>query len=261
MSEGNSADLVAKPLDSKYLSGLLDNTSAAQDHLAGNDGTPLLPSFLPPNAVWTPREKNVFFHALSVYSRFRPDLISHKIKTKSVPDVCNYISVLQLAASQQEITASHPQWRQNLPIAMEVSPEWVAMEEETAFDIIAREQDWQRELIAEQRRVELKLLKKVFKTELHDMGPSRRKAEVKREIADANLRDRQKDFCDSLGPLELTAVGAILREATDSSGSSQIIQPSSVPHNPALQHSPEHAARLEATQTFPLSATKGAPDI
>lgn len=260
MSEDNSVDLVAKTLDSKYLSGLLDNVSAAQDHLAGNDRTPLLPSFLPPNAIWTSREKNAFFHALSIYSRFRPDLISHELKTKSVPDVCNYLSVLQLAASQQETTASHPQWRQTLPIATEVSPEWVAMEEETAFDVTAREQDWQRELIAEQRRVELKLLKKVSKTESHDMGSSRRKAELKQKIADANLRDRQKDFCGSLDPLELTAIGAILREATDSSGSSQIKQPCSVLHTPAPQDSPGHAARLKATQMLPFSATKGAPD-
>ncbi|KAF9643044.1 hypothetical protein BDM02DRAFT_1758913 [Thelephora ganbajun] len=256
MSEDDLAGLTAKPLDSIYLSGLLDNISTAQDHLAGNDGTPLLPSLLLPNTVWTPQEKNAFFHALSVYSRFRPDLISHEIKTKSVPEVCNYLSVLQLAASQQETTVPYSQWRQSLPIAVEVSSEWVAMEEETALGVIMQEQDWQRELIAGQRRTELKLLKKAYKVESQGAGPSRPKAELKRDIADTNLRDRQKDFCGSLGSLELTAIDTILREATDSSGSNHIKQSTSVLHTSALQHSAGHAARLEATQTLPFSAAK-----
>ena len=258
MSEDDSVDPAAKPLDPKYLRGLLDNIGATQDHLAGNDGTPLSPSFLPPNTVWTPEEKNTFFHALSVYSRFRPDLISHEIRTKSVPDVCNYLSVLQLATSKQETTISHSQWRQNLPIAMEVSPEWVAMEEETAVEVIAREQDWQREIISEQRRAELKLLKKTHKTEFQDMGSSRRKAVLQQEIANANLRDRQKDFCGSLGSLELTAISAILREATGSSSSDQIKQSPSAFHTRASQDSPSLTA---ATQTLPPSAANGMSNI
>jgi hypothetical protein len=248
MSADDSVDSAAKPLDSKYLSGLLDNINAIQDHLSGSDGTPLLPSFLPPNAVWTAQEKDTFFHALSVHSRFRPDLISHEIRTKSVQDVCNYLSVLKLAASQEEATVSYLQWRQNLPTAMEVSSEWVAMEEEMAAVVITREQDWKRELIAEQRRAELKQLKKVSKTESHDMGPSRHKAELNQRIADTNLRTRQEDFCDSLGSLELAAIGTILREAADSSGSSQIKQSSSVLHTPPLQNSAGHARRFSSTK-------------
>ena len=260
MPGDDSADLATKPLDSKYLNGLLDNVKNTQDHLAGNDGTPLSPSFLPPNAVWTSREKETFFHALSIYSRFRPDLVSDEIKTKSVPDVCNYLSVLQLAASQPEATVSYSQWRQNLPIAMEVSPEWVAMEEEAARDVIAREQDWQRKLIAERRRAEVKSLKKHYKTEPHDAGPSQRKAQLKREIADADLRDRQQDFCGSLGALELTAIGATLREATGSSSSSEIKQPPSSPHASVPQDFPEPAAVPEPPQTIPFPATNGTPN-
>lgn len=260
MSEDDSADFVAKPLDSKYLSGLLDNISATQDHLTGNDSTPLSPSFLRPNAVWTPQEKNSLFHALSVYSRFRPDLISHEVKTKSVSDVCNYLSALQLAASQQESTVSYSQRRRDLPIAMEVSSEWVTMEEEMALGIVAREQDWQRELITEQRRAELKSLKRAFKTGPHEMEPSRRKAELKREIANADLRGRQKDFCGSLGSLELTAIGCILREATNSSGSSQIKQSFPPPHNFSPQLSPVQEA-VEVTQALPSSTTKGGSNI
>lgn len=260
MSEDGSVNSAGKLLDSKYLSGVLDHIRDAQDHLAGNDGTPLSPSFLPPNAIWTSKEKNTFFHALSVHSRFRPDLISHEIKTKSVPDVCNYLSVLRSAASQRENTVPCSQWRQNLPIATEVSPEWVAMEEETAIDVIAREQDWQRELVTEQRRAELKLLKKASKSESHDMEPSRRKAELQQKIADANLRDRRKDFCGSLGSLELTAIGAILREATDSSDLGRI-ERLSVLRTRAPQNPPKHIAERETSQTLPFSAIKGMPDI
>lgn len=261
MPEDDSADPTTKPLNSKYLSGLLDNISATHEHLTGSDGTPLSPSFFPPNAVWSPREKDVFFHALSVHSRFRPDLISHEIKTKSVSDVCNYLSALQLAASQQETTVSYSQWRQNLPIAMEVSSEWVAMEEETAFEVITQEQDWQREFIAEQRRAELKSLKKASKIEPHNIGTSRRKAELKQEVANANLRNRRKDFCSSLGPSELTAFGTMLREAANSSGLNQIKQSPSTLHISAPQDFPEHAAGLEAPRTLPFSTTKGTPDI
>jgi len=239
MPEKDSVDLTAQPLNPKYFSHLLDNISDTQDHLAGNDNTTLSPSLLSPGALWTPQEKNAFFHALSVYSRFRPDLISHEIKTKSVSEVCNYLSVLQLAASQQECIVSHSQWRQNLPIAMEVSSEWVAMEEETALAVIAREQDWQREIVTEQRRVKLKVLKKTLKTELHDMELSLRKAKLQQEIADANLRDRREDFCGSVGSLELTAIGSILREAIHPSG--QVGQ--------------------EATQMLPLSVREGGPNI
>ena len=261
MMEGDSANLAIEPPDSKYLNGFLDNVGAIQDHLAGNDGTPLSPSFLPPNAVWTPREKNAFFHALSIYSRFRPDLISHVIKTKSVTDVCNYLSVLQLAASQQDTSVSDSQWRQNFPIAMEVSPEWVAIEEETSFDLIAREQDWQCELISERRRTGLKLLKKAYKTESHEVEPSRYKAELKQEIANANLRDRRKDFCDSLGSSELTAIGIILHKSADPSGSSQIIQVPSALHPLAPQDSPGPTAGPGTLQAHQPSATKGTPDI
>lgn len=251
MSAVESAELMAQPLDPTYLSTLLDSVSATQGHLAGNKGTPLLPSFLPPGAVWSAEEKDRFFHALSVNSRYRPDLISHEIKTKSVQDVCNYLSILQVAASEQEITASYFQCRKNLPIAMEVSSEWVAMEEEKAAGVITREQVWQRELIVQRRSDELKLLKKVTRAGTRGVRPSQRKAELNRQIADANLRVRQEDFCASLGPSELAAIGAILHEATDSPDSSQV-KSSSVLHASTPQRSAGHVAGPEATKSLPF---------
>lgn len=261
MLEDNSADDAAKPLDSKYLDDLLDSISATQNHLTGNDNTPLTSSFLPTNAVWTPQEKNTFFHALSVHSRFRPDLISHEIKTKSVPEVCNYLFGLQRAASQQENAISYSQWRQNLPVAMEVSTEWIVMEEETALDIATREQDWQQELTAERRRVELKSLKKASKAKSHGVEQSRLKAELKQEIAGANLRGRQEDFCGSLGSSELTAIDFVLRDAVPSSSSIQIKPSSSVFRDPVLPPSPVRDAGLESAQIPPYSSAKGESDL
>lgn len=249
------ADSATKPPDSEYLGCLLDHSNATQHYLNGSDGTPLFPSFLPPSAVWSAREKDAFFHALSIHSRLRPDLISREIKTKSVQDVCSYLSVLHTAASRQETTLPYLQRRQNLPIAIEASSEWIAMEEEKAADLIMREQDWQCELTAERRRAEIKLLKKASRAEPHDMGPSQRKAALKQQIADADLRARREDFCGSLGFPELAAIGTILCEATDLSGSSQI---KPVLRAPTLQHSTGHVARPEATQTLPFSATNGA---
>ena len=261
MLEDDSADVAAKPLDSQYLGGLLDNISATQDHLAGNDNTPLTSSFLPPNTVWAPQEKDALFHALSVHSRFRPDLISHEIKTKSVPEVCNYLSVLQVAASQEENVVPYSQWRQNLPIATEVSSEWIAMEEEAALDITTREQDWQQELTAERRRAELKSLKKASRAKSHGMGQSRTKAELKQEIAGANLRGRQEDFCGSLGSSELTAISSVLRDAASSSRSIQIKQPSSVFHDPLSHPPPGRDTELESAQTLPFSSEKGRSNL
>ena len=138
---------------------------------------------------------------------------------------------------------------------MEVSPEWIAMEEEAACEVITREQDWQRELLAERRRAELKSLRKHYKTEPHGVGPSQRRIQLKQEIVNAKLRDRRQDFCGSLGSLELSVIGAILREATGSSGSSHIKQPSPL-YTPAPQDPLESAAVPETPETLPSSATK-----
>lgn len=259
MSADESVEFSAGSLDSIYLSDLLDSISAARDHLSGDDGTPLSPSSLSPTTAWTAQEKTTFFRALSVHSRLRPDLISNEIKTKSVQDVCNYLSVLQLATSQQETGVPYPQRRQNLPIAMEVSPEWIAIEEEKAAGVTRQEQDWQREFATEQRHAEIKLLKKVSRAQSHDVSSGQHKAALKKKIADADLRAQQEDFCGSLGPSELTAIGTILRGVTDSPGSSQI-KPA-VLHTPTLQHSARHVASLETVRTLPFPTTKGTDGI
>ena len=104
-----------------------------QAHLKGtlNDEQPLLPAFFPPSSYWSSDEKDLFFHGLAVYSRFRPDLIAESIKTKTILDVCLYLDILQTASSAipSEI---HGSFRSSLEPAMELSSKWIQNEEEIA---------------------------------------------------------------------------------------------------------------------------------
>ena len=106
-------------------------------HLNGtlNDEQPLLPAFFPPSSYWTSHEKDLFFHGLAVYSRFRPDLIAESIKTKSTFDVCLYLDILQTASSSVP-SQSHGSLRHSLEPAMELSSEWIQNEEKMATALL-----------------------------------------------------------------------------------------------------------------------------
>lgn len=125
-----------------YLAQFRRHLAQVQAHLAGTESVALLPSFLPPTGYWTAEEKDVFFHALSIHSRFRPDLIAACIKTKTTLDVCTYINTLNNALSQYY---NLPPIRSNLECAMEVSDFWVQWEEEKANDLVAIELEWEEE--------------------------------------------------------------------------------------------------------------------
>lgn len=99
---------------------------------------PYAPSYHPPTGYWTGTEKALFFHALSTYSRFRPDLIASSIGTKSVLDVVVYLGLLHDGA--QGLTASRGAIaRDQLPAAHEVSPALVALEDTHAAGLAATE--------------------------------------------------------------------------------------------------------------------------
>jgi hypothetical protein len=102
-----------------------------QCHLSGDYGKQLPPSFVHPSTNWSSTEKNAFFHALSRHSRLRPDLIAASLGTKSVLDVCTYLDILHVAATD----ANSPIARWSLPCAMEVSESWIKWEEATAARI------------------------------------------------------------------------------------------------------------------------------
>ncbi|KAH9050382.1 hypothetical protein EDB83DRAFT_2676752 [Lactarius deliciosus] len=125
--------LLASHLDT-HISATLHHFTGAPDP----PEPPYAPSYHPPTGYWTGAEKALFFHALSTYSRFRPDLIASSIGTKSVLDVVVYLGLLRDGA--QGLTASRGAIaRDQLPAAHEVSPALVALEDTHAADLAATE--------------------------------------------------------------------------------------------------------------------------
>lgn len=116
-----------------YVDDFRKHQLSVQAHLKGrqeNDPT-LPPSFFLPASHWTSSEKDLFFHGLTLYSRFRPDLIAEHIKTKSIFDVCVYLHVFRVST----ISRGHEPdafTRETIEPAMEMSERWVEYEEQMA---------------------------------------------------------------------------------------------------------------------------------
>ncbi|KAG6880316.1 hypothetical protein C0992_011065 [Termitomyces sp. T32_za158] len=142
--------------DFSYVSQFRAHLAEARAHLVGVVADDLPPSFIPPTGYWTPSEKNAFFHALSIYSRFRPDLVAASIGSKSIVDVCAYIDILDEAIARGGHLLES---RSALPSAMEVSNAWVAREEDLAEDIIPLETSWERDKLLLQREEEISIKK------------------------------------------------------------------------------------------------------
>ncbi|KAK0195587.1 hypothetical protein F5146DRAFT_1026226 [Armillaria mellea] len=96
------------------------------------------PDYIPPTGYWTPSEKDIFFHALSVYSTLRPDLIAARLPHKSVVDVCAYIDLLATASANDQ----NPVSRRDLDISMEVSGDWIRLEEVEGAHLNMHEGSW-----------------------------------------------------------------------------------------------------------------------
>ncbi|KAF9566755.1 hypothetical protein CPC08DRAFT_703723 [Agrocybe pediades] len=121
-----------------YAQDLQAHQDCFRAHLDGKLETPypLLPSFLPPASYWTSSEKDLFFHGLSIYSRFRPDMIAGHIKSKSTLDVCLFLDALQRGAEQDiAVHKASTNYRNDMDQAMEVTDEWVAREEALAASL------------------------------------------------------------------------------------------------------------------------------
>ncbi|KAH8827983.1 hypothetical protein DL96DRAFT_1131250 [Flagelloscypha sp. PMI_526] len=109
-----------------------------QAHISGQISEPHTSqvTFLPPGSFWTPTEKALFFHALSVHSRLRPDLVASCIPTKNVVEVCALIDLFdQEVAVQAEATIE----RDALPISYDISDAFLALEVEQATILTGRE--------------------------------------------------------------------------------------------------------------------------
>lgn len=123
-----------------YVDEFRQNQDFVKAHLKGisSNEPPLLPAFLPPSSYWTSAEKDLFFHALSIYSRLQPDLIAQHIKTKSIFDVCVYLEALQAAAVsvEQDNENEHRTLDSPMEPAMEVSEKWIQREESIAESLM-----------------------------------------------------------------------------------------------------------------------------
>ncbi|KAF9268897.1 hypothetical protein L218DRAFT_538146 [Marasmius fiardii PR-910] len=106
-----------------YLHDFQEHVSAFQRHLSGEGEEQLSSSFIQPSGYWTPSEKELFFHSLSIHTRFRPDLIALEVKSKTTADVCSYLAVLEQASAQSQSV------RNGLDIAVTVPDSWVEMED------------------------------------------------------------------------------------------------------------------------------------
>ncbi|KAI6046274.1 hypothetical protein EDC04DRAFT_2629653 [Pisolithus marmoratus] len=101
---------------------------------------------------WTPTEKNALFRALSVYSRWRPDLIAAAVPTRSALEVDLYLVALEEGAQSLKRAENGDESLSDLDVdeedsgsdselepAYEVSDAWVGVEESLASYIIEGE--------------------------------------------------------------------------------------------------------------------------
>ncbi|KIK97624.1 hypothetical protein PAXRUDRAFT_204426 [Paxillus rubicundulus Ve08.2h10] len=74
----------------------------AVDNANGDEAADNAPSApdTPPLSYWTSTEQTAFFRALSVYSRWRPDLVAACVPTKSVWEVGLYLEALEQGAAR-----------------------------------------------------------------------------------------------------------------------------------------------------------------
>ncbi|RDB16963.1 hypothetical protein Hypma_002638 [Hypsizygus marmoreus] len=152
MSEEEPPAELESDAETTYASQFRRHLADFRAHLAGVDVENLQPSFVPPTGYWTHSEKETFFHSLTVFSRFRPDLIAARIGTKTVMDVCTYIDTLDEALAQNQHLLS---LREDFDVAMEVSNDWVRWEETRAEVLTALELQWESELLSVQREEEI----------------------------------------------------------------------------------------------------------
>lgn len=125
-----------------YLALFNQHLGQLRDHLDGIlQQHASVPSIIG-GVLWTSEEKDLFFHALSIYSRFRPDLIAGCIGTKNEVEVMEYFALLEDGLRNQEIEEP---FRTKLPFAHEVSDSWILWEEENAERLQMNEEIWAEE--------------------------------------------------------------------------------------------------------------------
>ncbi|KAG2053421.1 hypothetical protein BDR06DRAFT_956483 [Suillus hirtellus] len=88
-------------------------------------------------ASWSQSEVDAFFHALSIYSRWRPDLIAEAVKTKGEVEIVEFLITLDSCARSGVNETSDIV--STALAAVEVSDEWITAEEAMAAALIVEE--------------------------------------------------------------------------------------------------------------------------
>lgn len=205
-------------IDNAYLNHFSKHLDHVRAHLAGTDKSGRLPpSFLPPSAHWTSAEKDLFFHALAIHSRLRPDLIAKEVRTKTIVDICLYILSLESGAR-----VNGPMPRMDLQIAMQVSDAFVALEDQKAQPLLVSEPQWEHRALEEERALELEAREKAVRArkgeaqsetnEEYRQDVRRRKKEFKQWVADRRAEWKLEDTLRTLNFTTLKAMDRVLRD-------------------------------------------------
>ncbi|KZT73885.1 hypothetical protein DAEQUDRAFT_735175 [Daedalea quercina L-15889] len=210
-------------VDTAYASQFSKHLEHVRAHLSGKDRSGrLAPSFFPPGAYWTSAEKDLFFHALAVHSRLRPDLIAEEIKTKSVVDVCLYIQLLKGSTH-----TDGPMLRKDFQIATQVSDPFITLEEQKAQSILDAEPGWESRRLEETRQLEVEAREKAVRArkgqaqaetnEHYRQDVKRRKKEFKTWLVERKEEWKVEDTLHALNFATLKAMDRILRDEDEAS--------------------------------------------
>jgi hypothetical protein len=203
-------------IDLNYLSHLRLHAQQTRLHLQGLDPSSPLPPFYTenPTSHWTSAEKSAFFHALSIHSRLRPDLIAECVKTKNVVDVCAYIDRLEDGVRREGRGVN----RGEVEAAMEVSEKWIQLEEEKAAATVGHETGWEVEEahVARKNEFKLKKMEAIPKAKAGEAKGrderQRERVELKTLHKELKLRWKYEDVMRSLGTAHFKVIDNILRE-------------------------------------------------
>ena len=256
---------------------LADHISATRHHLTGrpeNPEPPYAPSFHPPTGYWTPTEKALFFHALSVHSRLRPDLIAASIGTKSTVDVAIYLSLLRQGANKSTTRSHGPTitiGRDQHPAAHQVSEELVTFEDQQAALICSTEPTHTEEAASEARSKTLRLLKKGIRVprgearkgrERDREGELARRNEFERLRAEREIVWDREDALARLDSVSLQVLDRMLRvdeerraKAGSDDGEEEERMSSTMPHPVASSSSPAGQSHTTTPPPSPPLAT------
>ncbi|KAH9841466.1 uncharacterized protein C8Q71DRAFT_737123 [Rhodofomes roseus] len=256
---GNGGDT---SIDLTYLSHFSKHLDHVRAHLSGRDRSGRLPpSFFPPSAYWTSAEKDLFFHALAIHSRLRPDLIAEEIKTKSVVDVCLYVQLLENGAR-----TNGPVLRKDFLTALKVSDALVALEEQKAQPFLDAEPTWESRELQEARQEELEAREKAVRarrgqaqsesSEHYREDVRQRKKEFKQWLKERKEEWKVEDTLRALGCATLEAMNRVLREEDEAA--LQMDDDASVPPDDTNQEAQEvHSVRGDQPVAEEQHASQG----